>query len=395
MQRLNSFLVALEQSGFITNSETYTDGSFHFITGSHHVIGQLTPRGFFISQNGKANRVITNKPIALLCREIASGLFGFTNAKYQDKTYQSVCVFPIKQGGGIVQFKTASGGTFAIKSSNTRVTLGLYDLLYAQNAEHSIMMLPVLWGASNVEVEWLNSSVSDFHPYFVSLKSSMMTKDCISASSHTTVKPSKYTKAITCNKYIGDFSNPGSQAPTKRDIIMLGKTFVYSGIKGHQVRSVLDFEGVTYAFASRVNLRDSMVKAICSSAAEDIFEMDNGVEVQDAEVLKALADLVLGTYEDITEAVFDTMDVLNPDEPLPSVEPEFAPILELEAESGSDFMTPDIEFEEEESVLDDLEEFDVEEEPAEESDEESEIEKVEARFKVKGTTKLTNWVVHL
>ena len=125
-----------------------------------------------------------------------------------------------------------------------------------------------------------------------------------------------------------------------------------------------------------------LVSAIASSAGTDEFGFEAGVEVEDSTVLKALADLVGETYEDITDAIFDTMDVIGfGEESVPeSVMDDLdVPLLEFDSdETGSDFITPDLDFEAEEEILDSVEEFDSEEfvETSESVDE------IEARFKM-------------
>lgn len=157
---------------------------------------------------------------------------------------------------------------------------------------------------------------------------------------------------------------------------------MYSSPKGYTLRSCLDIDGLTYAFAARVSPSRKLVSAIASSAGTDEYGFEAGIEVEDSTVLKALADLVGETYEDITDAIFDTMDTIGfgEEDVSETVMADIdVPLLEFDSEeTGSDFITPDLEFEGEEDVLDSVEEFDSEE--FIESGES--VEEIEARFKM-------------
>lgn len=383
MQRLNAYLVALTQSGIVSDAEVYADGCFHFRDGDNHYTGQVTPRGYVLSCNGRASRVITNKPLALVCKAIASSVFG-TSRQYKvgDRVYQSVSVYPVKRLDNVVVFSSKTGKKFAIKSSSSLVTLGLYDLLYNQNSEHSILMLPVLWG-DTPEVEYIHNSLDLLRPYMVSLKSSKLQRGCYHGSDYSRpVKASRVRHLVKANRLIGDFSRPYSESPSFGDIMSRGRTIVYSSPKGYTLRSCLDIDGLTYAFAARVSPSRKLVSAIASSAGTDEYGFEAGIEVEDSTVLKALADLVGETYEDITDAIFDTMDTIGfgEEDVSETVMADIdVPLLEFDSEeTGSDFITPDLEFEGEEDVLDSVEEFDSEE--FIESGES--VEEIEARFKM-------------
>lgn len=250
----------------------------------------VTPSKLLIKQNGKSLmvhcakdafflvssasvtkglEVRTNKRDAVLSRVLASKLLGVTDAKFGDKEYKGVSVYPTKVLNAAVEFSTASGKTFLVNSSNTRVTLGLYDILYSAGGEHSILMLPELYPSDPVRVA---------SSFAVGPRDEFLSEQLVSAVGDFVALPTEKKTRLRQNFfYYG--ANYEGKLDTAAIVSKATRCRISSSEHGYQLETKSIVSGVEYQFSGSCMLPLEAVKSELVHAGGDIFSLKDGCDL--------------------------------------------------------------------------------------------------------------------
>lgn len=231
---------------------------------SYAVIDESRPSEF-VEVRGKAP--------ASAVRFLANSLFGTGSADFDGKAYSDVSVYPYKATGTGLEFRTPSGRSWVCSSSEPRITMGLYDLLYAAGNEAAILMMPMLWAEGTPTVA-LQSAVDRFKPYFFTIRSEFLSSRFTATLGDVTVPPASARDVAAINSVFGDNSKIGNKAP------------VMSTVIGNSDEMTLQ-------------LKDRSLCLLCSSMVNGIGYTADAHGTVDSSKLSAVLELEGSSYSDL------------------------------------------------------------------------------------------------
>ena len=236
-------------------------------------------KGFIVSSIEGAREFFCPRVPQTLIRVLASRLFGVQDGEFNGKTYQSVVFLPVQSSEDSVTFQTKEGKQFVCSSSNTLVTLGLYDILYSRNGDQSVLMLPKLFPSSN-PVAVASSKLPDL---FVSIKNSCLSNKLDTMDDVEVVPAGDVPQKILANKIIFDHSKVGSDVPEMHRILQnADRIFLKNSTSGFDL--LVDYAadsdfGLKYSMASNLKATVSQSQQLCSAENRAYSELVDGIEI--------------------------------------------------------------------------------------------------------------------
>jgi len=273
---LNSFLNSLVENSLV-DSAIFDEESGHgaIVSDKETLPFSLKEKGFVVSGKDPLETYCPN-PEASLVRILSARLFGVKDAVFNGKNYSGVTVYPTKVRSDGVVFSTANGKEFISSSSNTRVTLGLYDILYSRNADSSVLMLPELLPSGSDVVAIASQK---FRDCFVSVKTESIMSGATTCTESVCITSGDVSKYVKINQMYGDNSKLGDAAPTAEQMAEHGTDYVLQNSKAGYVLSCklgLD-TGISYLLEEEVKPSFALVQSSVTAANGLISELDKGV----------------------------------------------------------------------------------------------------------------------
>lgn len=227
-----------------------------------------------------AEEIYSNRIKHVLTAKLANALCGKTDASFLGKTYKSVTVYPTRVIGNDVEFCTAKGTKFIVSQNEPRATLGLYDILYENNAEHGIMELPKLH---------VDNPVSLANSYGVTLRGHLLCSDAACSYGDNLVLPTEGKTNSLINEFLGNTAvEPG---------VTLDKLFscvedsvLGLGEAGYTLSLKSNLDGVNYVAELTCSIPTEAVTAMVEESGSSMFHLKSGVHVK-PESLKAFASM--------------------------------------------------------------------------------------------------------
>lgn len=290
MELLRSFLTSALEQNLIDSVQFNADSTKCAIHSDTRVVDVVKgKKGYFISSGlVDGTEVFTNHPAAIV-RLVANKLFGLATVDFKGNKYSGVSIYPNRVLSSGVEFKTANGKTFIVSSDETRVTLGLYDLLYTASGEHSILMMPTLYGSSPT-IEKVAANIERMKPYFVSIRSQYLSPKCSTVCGDLIAVAANYQKHLKINEYLGDKSRPSSCVPTVAEALASSKSCNLKTVQsGYTLNFSVPGDTVKYHFSGDAKIDLASVQAAVSSAGEGMYSLASGVSVTDAPYLQLLS----------------------------------------------------------------------------------------------------------
>lgn len=289
---LNSFLGSLLENSLV-DSAVYDPASGQgalIFSGKSTISFSLKEKGFVVSGKDPVEIYCPN-PEASLVRVLSAKLFGTTNAKFGNKVYNSVTIYPKSVRSDGVVFSTADGKEFIQSSSNTRVTLGLYDILYSRNADSSVLMLPELLPSGNDVVSIASQKLRDC---FVSVKNECLMPGATTITPEVCIASGDISSYTKINKLYSDLSLIGSAAPTAEQIVDNCDSVVIQSAKtGYTMSSQLSLDtGISYHLDEVIQPSFALVQSTLNSANHLVNELELGVILSGAhrQAIKSLRE---------------------------------------------------------------------------------------------------------
>lgn len=285
---LSSYLRALTSYSLADSAVFDPESGRGCVTvGSSNYPFAIKEKGFAIA--GSVNKAFfCENPEPVLTKVLSSELFGTKTATFSGKTYNSATVYPVAVQSDAVKFSTASGKQFVVSSDNCRVTLGLYDLLYSRNGEHSVLMLPELLPSGGDNVAIASSKVAEC---FCTLRSESLGEDFAHVYNGKVICPGDVTQYASINQALGDYSTVGTRAPAVEDVLQSAKDLVLSSNKeGYTLSGSISFDGVTYYAEKNIRPSLALVQSCVSKQNETMESLASGVILSKVEP-EVLAEL--------------------------------------------------------------------------------------------------------
>lgn len=237
---------------------------------------------FFLVSSASVDKgleVRTNGGEKILARVLASKLLGTRDATFAGKEYHDVSVYPTKVLSSAVEFSTARGKTFLVNSSNTRITLGLYDILYSTGGEHSILMLPDLFPKDPVPVA---SSFS------VGLRDEFLSQQLISSVGDFVALPTEQKTRLRQNFFFYG-KNQKSAVDVNKVIGSSTKCKIASSVSGYQLDTKAIVSGVEYQFSGTCMLPLDLVMSELKHSGGDTFNLKDGFMLAEDSAAKLIS----------------------------------------------------------------------------------------------------------
>lgn len=270
---VTDFLDALV-SHKLVDKTFYKEGRGALVISEKVIPFSVKEKGFAVGGDSPVECYCPN-PAASLVRVLSCQLFGTTDAKFKDHVYSSVNMYPKAIRSDGVLFATANGKEFLASSSNSRVTLGLYDLLYSRNADSSILMMPELIPSKDV-VSIANHKAAK---YFVFPKNSVLSSSLTAVTDEVIVTGADTEKAKQINNIYSDKSILGNNAPANADLVEVSSQCILSSTKnGYTLSSQLSLDnGITYHLEEEIKPEFSLVQSSVLAANALLSDLDKGV----------------------------------------------------------------------------------------------------------------------
>lgn len=273
-EMVTRFLGALVANKLV-DSAPFKDGKGAIVISDKILPFAIKEKGFAVGGDTPLECYCPN-PEASLIRVLSNKIFGTTTAKFKDTVYNSVNIYPKAIRSDGIIFATANGKEFLTSSSNTRVTLGLYDILYSRNADSSILMLPELLPSGSNVVNIASQKVRDC---FVSLKNEVLSASLTTVTDEAIVSGKDTKKAMQVNAIYSDKSALGASAPLNKDLLQVSESTTLTSSKtGYILSSDLSTNtGITYHLEESVKPDFSLVQSSVLAANHVVSDLEKGV----------------------------------------------------------------------------------------------------------------------
>lgn len=282
------FLSALT-SNKLVDSAPYKNGKGALVISDKIIPFSIQEKGFAVGGDSPVECYCPN-PEASLVRVLSCKLFGVTDVKFKDKLYSSVNVYPKAVRSDGVLFSTADGREFLASSSNTRVTLGLYDILYSRNADSSVLMLPELLPSGSDVVSIASRKVSQ---YFVSPKNEILSSSLSLVTDEFVASGADVETFKRINAIYQDKSVVAEKAPTPDDLVAVASQAVLSNTaNGYRMSASISLDGgLNYHLEEDVKPSFALVQSSVLAAGEAISDLERGIIFSNKTHLESVLNL--------------------------------------------------------------------------------------------------------
>lgn len=307
MSFLKHFLDSLLEKGLIKNVNSSVDRmqiegydrNLYLTKGKvgYFLFSSITP--------DKGQEIFT-KSEAVLTRIVSNALFGNKTVYFQNKKYENVSVYPVRVIKSGVQFKTANDKEFIVNCVTLDDVTGLYDILYAANAESVIAAVKGTLDHENTRV---NSGVDLVKEGAVSIRSSFLTSNCVSLLGDFTITPKTAVAMEKVNQSIGDTTKIGASVPDLKDLMIASSfTSLKLNDESYGVSFEADVNQVKYIFSGAAMIDISAVNTVQINSSLDMYSLKTtGVSITSKDDKKLLASsmkVIVPTTEQVTPVIF-------------------------------------------------------------------------------------------
>lgn len=300
----DDFLTVLRDMNFISDYTSEGD-KFSFTCGNNTTLVTEGQSGFFMFSSAhpdRASEVFSNKKDPVLVKSIANRVLGVADIRFKDKVYSGVNIAPSKIVDGSVEFKTAKGNTFIVSNNDVKVTLGLYDILYSVGAEHSILMMPLLYPKNPTKLALMSSvdAFGDFSDtelkylsqYAVSIRNDFISSSVTSGSFGLCSTPLDFIERKKVNNALYKSKSPVStKSLSVKDIVSKADSLAVKLEKdGYGVTAIKSFGGVEYIFSGKCQVPVEVVGVALSGERKDMYSLTSGVSFKSKASIASFGD---------------------------------------------------------------------------------------------------------